>query len=249
MDTTIRVDRRFAILEEWILDSDISDRAVRLYAVLMRYADKHTLKAFPSRGTIAKRLRCSKASVDRAIDELVKIGALEKEHRFNSSIMFTLHTYPQGGGDTGVPTVTGDEGGSSPVMRGVLTGDDLTKVNELKPVNDIFARFWSTYPRKVGKQAAQRAFEKAISKYDVNVILEGLDRMVADPNLPDKQFLPHPSTWLNEGRWEDEAYPQRERDGRPLKPAAQVPGHRDWVRVEHDAGEHWACKPGEFGCK
>mgnify|MGYP007071655611 FL=1 len=130
MEPTIRVDRRFAILEEWILDADISDRAIRLYAVLMRYADKHTLKAFPSRGTIAQRLRCSKASVDRAITELENVGALTREHRFNSSIVYTLHTYPQVVTPVSVPVITGDEGGSSPVMRGVRTGDDLTIVND-----------------------------------------------------------------------------------------------------------------------
>jgi len=27
------------------------------------------------------------------------------------------------------------------------------------------------------------------------------------------------------------------------------PGRRDWVRLEHENGEHYECKPGEFGCK
>lgn len=248
--TQLSADIRFSIIPEWILDSHISDRAIRVYCILARYADSETLQAFPSRETLAKRADCHWRSIDRAIDELVKIGAVIKRHRrdgdtyqSNLYILRRVPTQQSGGTDTGVTRVLTQQ------SVGTDTGGNLTRTTELELVNDTFARFWSTYPRKVGKQAAQRAFEKAISKYDVNVILEGLDRMVADPNLPDKQFLPHPSTWLNEGRWEDEAYPQRERDGRPLKPAAQVPGHRDWVRVEHDAGEHWACKPGEFGCK
>jgi hypothetical protein len=57
MDTRIRVDRRFAIIDEWVLDLDISDRALRLYACLLRYADKDTHKAFPSRKTLSERLR------------------------------------------------------------------------------------------------------------------------------------------------------------------------------------------------
>lgn len=246
----VNSDIRFSIIPEWILDSDISDRAIRVYCILARYADSETLQAFPSRETLAKRAHCHYKSIDRAIDELVKIGAIVKRHRKSGeSYQSNLYTLRRVRTALSLPTDTGDEGVRTPVSPGTDTVVHLTRTNELEPVNDTFARFWSTYPRKVGKQAAQRAFEKAISKYDVNVILEGLDRMVADSNLPDKQFLPHPSTWLNEGRWEDEAYPERERDGRPLKPAAQVPGHRDWVRVEHDAGEHWACRPGEFGCK
>jgi hypothetical protein len=28
----------------------------------------------------------------------------------------------------------------------------------------------------------------------------------------DRQFIPHPATWLNQGRWDDEAPPSRPRD-------------------------------------
>jgi predicted transcriptional regulator len=79
VNETITLERRFAIIDEWVLDLNISDRAVRLYAVLARYADSETHKAYPSRGTLAERLRCSKASVDRAAQELVDAGAMTEE--------------------------------------------------------------------------------------------------------------------------------------------------------------------------
>lgn len=34
-----------------------------------------------------------------------------------------------------------------------------------------------------------------------------------------------------------------------VKPAAEIPDARAWVRAEHDRGEHYACRAGEFGCK
>ena len=129
MEQEIRLERRFAIIDEWLLDLDISDRAVRLYAVLARYADSETHKAYPSRGTLAERLHCSKASVDRAAQELVDAGAMTKQQRHNSSVIYTLQvSSPLHRG-----VVTGDEGGSAPVMPGVLTGDDLTITTELEP--------------------------------------------------------------------------------------------------------------------
>lgn len=72
----------FAMLPEWILDAEvngkpISDRAVRLFAVLARSADYETGQATVYRSTLASRLNCSKDSVDRAKDELMEIGALE----------------------------------------------------------------------------------------------------------------------------------------------------------------------------
>ena len=129
MEQEIRLERRFAIIDEWLLDLDISDRAVRLYAVLARYADSETHKAYPSRGTLAERLHCSKASVDRAAQELVDAGAMTKQQRHNSSVIYTLQvSSPLHRG-----VVTGDEGGSAQVMTGVLTGDDLTITTELEP--------------------------------------------------------------------------------------------------------------------
>jgi DNA-binding transcriptional MocR family regulator len=130
LETKIRSDRRFAIIDEWVLDLDISDRAIRLYAVLNRYADKDTNKAFPSRQTLADRLRCSPKSVDRALDELIQFGLLKKQQRHNSSLIFTLVTPVSRGVDSG------DQGGWTPVTRGVDTGDDLTRTTKREPKND-----------------------------------------------------------------------------------------------------------------
>jgi hypothetical protein len=34
-----------------------------------------------------------------------------------------------------------------------------------------------------------------------------------------------------------------------MKPAANIPEPRGWVKDFHKLGDHWACNPGEFGCK
>ena len=73
---------RYAIAPEWLLDADISDRAVRLFAVLAsKFADRDTGVSFPSRQTLANSLRCSVDSIDRALKELNDIGALVIERR------------------------------------------------------------------------------------------------------------------------------------------------------------------------
>ncbi len=53
--------QRFAIVPEWLLDADVSDCAVRLYAVLLRYGQTSGSR-MPSRALLARRLK--KASVD-----------------------------------------------------------------------------------------------------------------------------------------------------------------------------------------
>ena len=209
MEQEIRLERRFAIIDEWLLDLDISDRAVRLYAVLARYADSETHKAYPSRGTLAERLHCSKASVDRAAQELVDAGAMTKQQRHNSSVIYTLQvSSPLHRG-----VVTGDEGGSAQVMTGVLTGDDLTITTELEPtkqelLNQEFDKFWSVYPKKDDKPLALRSFEKALKRSTVDVIVAGAERYRDDPNR-EGLFTKNPSTWLNADAWENGPLPSR----------------------------------------
>lgn len=209
MEQSIRLERRFAIIDEWVLDLNISDRAVRLYAVLARYADSETHKAYPSRGTLAERLRCSKASVDRAAQELVDAGAMTKKQRHNSSIIYTLQvSSPMMRG-----VVTGDEGGSAPVMTGVLTGDDLTRTTEQEPkelelLNQAFDQFWAIYPKKEDKRLAKRTFEKALKRTTLDVIVAGAERYRDDPNR-ELAFTKNPSTWLNADAWENDPLPPR----------------------------------------
>jgi biotin operon repressor len=82
LDDNVTADLKFSIVPEWLIDSGCSDKAVRLYVVLARYADNENLTAYPGRGTLAKRMGCHRASVDRAVEELVALGAISKQVRF-----------------------------------------------------------------------------------------------------------------------------------------------------------------------
>ncbi|MEN6301702.1 MAG: hypothetical protein ABFD96_03215 [Armatimonadia bacterium] len=77
----ITPDFRFAIIPEWLLDSAVSAQAIRLFAVMARYADKDSDQACRSRATLADRARCSAATVDRSLRELRSVGAVSWEQR------------------------------------------------------------------------------------------------------------------------------------------------------------------------
>lgn len=69
-----------------------------------------------------------------------------------------------------------------------------------------FMDFWRTYPRKVGKVAAEKAWKKLAPPHDlVGVILAALEQQRTWPQwVKDSgQFIPHPATWLNGQRWDD----------------------------------------------
>jgi len=76
------LEDRFSMVPEWVLDADIGDCALRLYAVLLRYGNS-TGARMPARSTLAARLhKRSTDTVDRALAELVTVGAVQVEHRW-----------------------------------------------------------------------------------------------------------------------------------------------------------------------
>ena len=75
------------------------------------------------------------------------------------------------------------------------------------PYPASFEEFWKTYPRRVGKRTAFKAWERAIKRAGEEEILVGAQALAKDPNLPQEQFIPHPTTWLNRDGWEDTQMP------------------------------------------
>ena len=67
-----------------------------------------------------------------------------------------------------------------------------------------FQEFWQSYPRKIGKGAAQKAWDKL--KPDLDTVLAALawqtkqDAWIKNGG----QYIPHPGTYLNQQRWLDE---------------------------------------------
>lgn len=75
-----------------------------------------------------------------------------------------------------------------------------------------FLEFWKIYPKKTGKDAAWRAWRaRNGSRPKIEIILETIKIQSKSPqwNKDGGQFIPNPSTWINQGRWEDEVNEQQ----------------------------------------
>ena len=88
------------------------------------------------------------------------------------------------------------------------TDTEQSRINNRSPklADGVFAEFWKSYPRKIGKASAEKAWAKALVASPADVILSGLYGYVW-PNDP--QYIPHPATWLNQHRWKDEPPPRK----------------------------------------
>ncbi|WP_139344472.1 hypothetical protein [Rathayibacter sp. VKM Ac-2630] len=106
--------------------------------------------------------------------------------------------------------------------------EELMLVPAGPSASDRFEEFWKVYPRKVAKGTAKAAFLRLVKKHDVEAIIGGARRLAADPNLPEQQFVKHPTTWLNGEGWDDEPLPERiDR----VRPPQDDDGEFDWLRA------------------
>jgi hypothetical protein len=77
---------------------------------------------------------------------------------------------------------------------------------------DRFEVFWTAYPKKIGKDKCRRWFAShKITDTLLDNMLNALDtqKRSSQWSKDDGQFIPHPYTWLNQGRWQDEVEQSR----------------------------------------
>lgn len=92
----------------------------------------------------------------------------------------------------------------TPASRRIIQ-DEYYKY-EYKPPISPFDVFWQAYPKKIEKKKARQIFEKKIDEQKLVVILQDLEkRKKYEGWTKDKgKYIPHPTTYLNQERWEDE---------------------------------------------
>ncbi len=82
----------------------------------------------------------------------------------------------------------------------------LSSSEESARETDDFAAFWAAYPRRVGKDAARKAFDRRRSDVTLEAVLAALELQKGSQQWQRDggRYVPHPATWLNQGRWQDE---------------------------------------------
>lgn len=106
---------------------------------------------------------------------------------------------------------------ATPVQRSLISGSTETQrevngkaTNQNQNQNQKylpgFALFWESYPKKVDKVKAEKAWRKQGCESSPNDIIAALERHKASSQWrkDNGQFIPNPATWLNGQRWEDQ---------------------------------------------
>ena len=174
-----------------------------------------------SKGNMANDLEMGRRTVQENINALVEMGVISVvgqrtcrngftvEYRVNMGALEALESTRAGAAPVREPHMTCAPAAQVPVREPhtnlPLTIHEPSKVcNSARERNDRFDEFWHRYPRKVGKGHAQKAYAKAIKKVDHDELIYALSQQIPAMESKEPQYRPHPATWLNSERWNDE---------------------------------------------
>ena len=190
----------------WAVSHKLPSKDKFVLVMMANYADEDG-KCWPSLNRLSDDTSMSRSTVQLAIKGLEAAGMLRIEHRTQDGVKLPNYYYlnlkkiyrepvqctdmdeevyrqPVGG----IPTV-GNKPITEPITKDSIVG---------------FEKFWLACPRRIGKEAARKAYEKARKTTSDSELLEGIRRYAATRAGQDEQYTVHPATWLNQGRWADE---------------------------------------------
>ena len=168
--------------------------------MLANYCDEgHS--TYPSYKHLAKLCECTERSVMRAVTALAQAGLIEIKARYTEDGKQTSNRF--------VLLIRGDKNNMVGVTKTAPnTVRDIpsnkSKGGDRNAYPDEFEEWWNLYPRKDGStrkafEIWKRATDRDISSRDLFLATA---RFKQTCHGKDKKFIPHATTWLNQGRWE-----------------------------------------------
>lgn len=172
----------------------------------------------PSKNTITKRLKqlceCEAISISPHPSNRFSVLTIPNWEKYQPKVK---KSYPKSGDDAypESETIPG-------TVRGTIRGTERRRTKKVKNTHSFdcelaFKEWYSIYPRKVAKDAAEKAYAKAIAKISKD---DGVDSsqaavlllqwtqerlvMIQAQLKPDgEDYRSHPATWLNKGQYRD----------------------------------------------
>lgn len=117
---------------------------------------------------------------------------------------------------------------------GTVAGKETCEQPSKSLIEKRFDEFWEAYPKKVGKKAALASWKKVkpdTELFDKIMMAIGRAKATEQWQRENGRFIPNPTTWLNQGRWDDEyedgpmnGINSKHFDGHNQEPATSSPG-------------------------
>jgi hypothetical protein len=212
-----------------VLDrSEAKGSARLLLVILAEHLNQNTRRCDPSVATLARECKTSRRTIPRLLAQLKAAGEIEihagggRNHCNSYTITVaenpdTVVTLSAANPDTRVTvstseTLTPVSSFNGETLTNQVRNTDTRVTRTIKNRKNIaltaddpdFAAFWSAYPRKVAKAAAAKAWHSSKQRPPLADLLAALEKHKASEQWQAARFIPHPVTWINQQRWDDE---------------------------------------------
>ena len=193
-------------------DTTLCPNAKLLYGEITALCNKEG-KCWAGNAYFANLYGVSKVSISKWVRQLVDAGCIESEIQHaegSKEILNRYITLVNGGNKEKLSTPQRKV--NDPIKEKFKDNNTVNNTTNITVNNnDHFDAFWSAYPVKKGKLAARKAWDKLkLSDDVVKLIAENMKARMDAGEWEDKQYIPHPATFLNGRRWEDEVTPAKQ---------------------------------------
>jgi hypothetical protein len=173
--------------------------------MLANHCNDHTRQCNPSQKLLAEECSMGLSTLKGHINALEAAGYIETVNVFKDNIQRPNQYLLKFSSSQN--RATPPSGSGYPPSQNLATEPEVkTRIEPVVQKNNYFDEFWKAYPRKTNKGFARKVFEKL--KVDDAMLTKMIQAIyVQNKNVwkdKDQQYIPHPSTWLNGERWDDE---------------------------------------------
>ena len=237
----------------WAIETAAPSATAKLVLIcLANYAGKDG-EAHPGQQRLAQDTGLSDRSVRTACKALEEAGLIVREHRQRSDGSRTSDRYflqlsnrkdlPDDEESNRKNLSIQPEGASGQYIANAISepSEEPSDARASDPQSE-FDVFWAQYPRKVAKPPALKAFSKARKANSFEAIMAGVAKHTAawDASGTEKQFIPHPATFLNNERFNDEPeQPGPPGKGNPVRLTAAQQRDAEYRKFQESVGERF----------
>lgn len=215
------------ILNEIFKRNDISARAKGLYAYLMTLPDDWKVY----KQEVFTHFTEGKNAMNTCFKELEKAGYISKEKSKNEKGQYIGWDYTifESSKTDSMENRQSDKPKS--VNRQLLSTDSVLSTDKKQKTNkqNSFDLFWEAYPNKKAKGTAEKAWLKLkVDQTLLDIILTAIEqhKQSKEWTADGGRYIPHPASWLNARRWEDEIGKQAE----PTK-SVDLESFKEWEQL------------------
>ena len=170
-----------------LMSLSLETRAISLMFLMLARRTFNQIPDDPAR--LAFWFKCSKVNITRSIGELLEVGWLQRVVQTGTrrdTELSRIGAYSDSDSDS-----------------------DSDRDKEHCPPGGErrvqFEHFWTAYPRKTAKKRAKEAWSRLkVTEDRWQTMLAALEVQKDSEQWQDPRLIPHPATWLNGHRWEDE---------------------------------------------